>query len=239
VQTTNAAGVWVKPELTQTALGNNKQCGMWPIWEDFTGGAGNNQPPWCLSTARNLTDAKTTVETTRISKPTSAVSRADKALTDKAPAAAASPTRNGIINGVDQALLSRCLADCLRTVPGLQRCVQLHLLCSTSQASARTAKKSGTMLTEAEAITAARGLIRGTEPVGTSDDVARTTTLAEAGLPDPAGSGFATDTPVYVVTGDEPARSWNDGSDARYDRWPAVVDAATGDVLYARLDSPK
>jgi hypothetical protein len=52
VQLTNVADVWVKPTVEQTALGDSKQCGMFPIWEDFSGGAGNNQPPWCLSVAR-------------------------------------------------------------------------------------------------------------------------------------------------------------------------------------------
>ncbi len=162
VQTTNAAGVRVKPDLAQTALGNNKECGMFPIWEDFSSGAGNNQPPWCLTTARTQTEAKTTVETTKISKPTTAVS-----LLDQSPATNFLP-RSGVVNGVDQALLSRCLASdptrCLQEVPGLQSCVQQRLLCSVSAATRHaTITRSATPTSETDAIVAARSLIHSSE----------------------------------------------------------------------------
>jgi hypothetical protein len=240
VQTTNVAGVWVKPELTQAALGNSKECGMFPVWEDFSGGTGNNQPPWCLTTARTLTDTKTAVEVTSISKPTSAVSLAGPRRAAKVQ------ERSGVVNGVDQAQLSRCMAEdparCLQTVSGLERCVQKRLLCSVSPAAKHTIARSRVAMTGTDAIAVARSLLR-TEPADAKTAAAEPqvtrTTIAGAGVPEAAGSGLAADTQVYVVTGRGPVRSWNANSATTYGRWTAVVDATTSSVLYARLGEPQ
>jgi hypothetical protein len=243
VQTINIAGVWVKPDLAWTALGNNKECGMFPTWADFSEGAGNNQPPWCLSTARTLTDAKTTVDTLKVAKPTSAVSKQSQ---NTVPDKSLQPAQ-GTVNGVDQKLLSNCMATdpsrCLQEVPGLQRCVQQHLRCYTPQVAVSESSTTGDKsVTKKETIRAAQALIHPSTPKGaaklaTTPPEAELTTLAQARLTDEVGTRIPADTAVFVVTGRDQVRSWSAESKKLYGKWKAVIDAKTAEVLYARLES--
>ena len=246
-------GFWFRPRQVQTATGNTKECGSWPIWEDYTGAWGDNLPPYCVGAGRTFVGAAATpdVGIFTVEKPAPAAA---------APAANASTGHMGdeprtsadspVLNGVDQRELAACMAQqadsCLDRVDGLRACVEARLVCNRA-ATPRTAARQPDQRRSALTAASARGMVgkylqAADSAVAKSGGVvAKTATVMTAAelrrdLPDaPIPQAVSGELPVYLLTGDDLVKSNQPGVEKSFSGWLAVIDGQSGIPLYWRL----
>ncbi|MGK5441561.1 RICIN domain-containing protein [Micromonospora sp. URMC 105] len=236
-QLLTAGGQWRRPTVAETATGVQKTCGGPPVYEDFSDGQGNNQPPYCLALARTTKrDAPQHVEAFHVTKP--AVAAATTPAT--APTTAAPPA---VHNGVDQQRLAACLrtdaSRCLTQVPGLHACVAARKVCNLTGRAAATARAAGqpgmtldqarTAATRTVNAAGARGARSAAVPVVAADTVA----ARDTGVRLPVD--VRADEAVHVVTGDGTVRSLGADPSRTYRGWRLVYQASTGVLLHGCL----
>ncbi|MEV6525791.1 RICIN domain-containing protein [Longispora sp. NPDC051575] len=241
IQITDGNNTWRRARMGNTVTGEPKTCNapptdFDPIWDV------PNDAPWCFTaavtgrTANPVTDPYE-VDSITLGKPSTTPTLA-------APATQANRTGTGTTNGVDQARLAACLekgtgAACLTEVPGLAQCVARQQICNTTTLPAARAAVTHPAVTLAQARQTADRFLRPESGASLAAGSARTTSVsalnAELGLHLQAAAGQ--DAPVHVITGTGQVRSIAAGPTGqdRYDGYLVVVDASSGDVLYARL----
>ncbi|MEV4481777.1 RICIN domain-containing protein [Micromonospora coxensis] len=239
-QLLTVTGQWRRPTVAETATGVQKACGGPPVYEDFSDGQGNNQPPYCLGLARTTKrDAPQHVEAFHVTKPAPAAATTAPQPATTAPAAA-------VHNGVDQQRLAACLqldaSRCLTEVPGLQACVAARKVCNltgrpaaTTRAAARPAmtldqaRAAAARTVKAARVPAVAGRFAAVPVVGADTVAARD--LTGVRLP----ADVRADEAVHVVTGDGPVRSLGADPSATYTGWRLVYQASTGVLLHGCL----
>lgn len=227
-----------RPYYNETAVSTPKQCNMPPVWDDFSGGAGENLPPWCLDASRTSyeqPDWPLQADVFTVRKPTSTTSAAN------APALRVS---RDSFNGVDQHALVACMDNdanqCLSTVPGLRECIARRVnTCNVTAPAtpAAAARRVRTSVAEVRKSAAAQLRLAGATTRQATADTARTTTVGElrSQIPQFTAMNIADSTTVHVLTGDDTVTGMTDSDDSVYHGWTMVYLADGGSLLYAQL----
>ncbi|PRY21295.1 RICIN domain-containing protein [Pseudosporangium ferrugineum] len=218
--------VWHRPSLGQVSGFPANICGLPDPFSLELGEA--NTPPYCFTSS--VTPRSTgEVDRVTLGKPASG--------TTATAAPAPRTVGKAFHNGVDQRALAACLGDdparCLKTVPGLARCVAAREQCNALSARAHPSAQRRTPIVSAEARRLADADLHG--KAGSSR--VTTMTVSAAGRKGVALEGTSASTKVHVVTGDARVDGLGKKSDRTYQGYTMAYDAADGRLLYACLGS--
>ena len=228
-------GVWRRPFLVGTATTTPKTCGAPPVWDDYSGGAGGNNPPWCLKSGRYIQTNTNPVEVSsyNVVKPTNATaSRRNPGIPEPLVGA-------GHVNGVNQAVLADCLNnaadECLQAVPGLKDCVDAKLRCNQVAPRGEGRTTQSQLLSAEGAKTQAASTLpfpQGAHP-RIDDWQVQKATGATLGRNLP--KDVPPNAPVLVVAGTALLESWTADAPPTSKRWTLYYHQTTGRLLYGHL----